>query len=139
MQERNTFFELSSKCILYKNLVDGFHIQYYLTKSLSMQCIKFLSKYRLCSHKLNIESGRFIQRVRNERICNLCDQNDIEDEFHFILKCPKYDALRRRYIKRYYYTHSSVFKLVQLLSTQNVKELSNLGKFLKYATELRLQ
>ena len=32
------------------------------------------------------------------------------------------------YIKSYYRTRPSVFKLVQLLSTENVKELCNLGK-----------
>ena len=62
---------------------------------------------------------------------------DIEDEFHFILKCPFYVELRKRYIKHYYYTKPSVFKLVQLLSAENTKELNNLGKFLVQAEKLR--
>ena len=33
--------------------------------------------------------------------------------------------------------HPAVFKLVQLLSTENVKELCNLGKFLINAYKLR--
>ena len=41
------------------------------------------------------------------------------------------------YIKKYYYQKPSMFKLVNLLSTQNVKELCNLGNFLKKATLAR--
>ena len=41
------------------------------------------------------------------------------------------------YIKKYYYQKPSMFKLVNLLSTQNVKELCNLGKFLIKATLAR--
>ena len=37
----------------------------------------------------------------------------------------------------YYRTRPSVFKLVQLLSTENVKELCNLGKFLINAYKLK--
>ena len=37
----------------------------------------------------------------------------------------------------YYRTRPSVFKLAQLLSTENVKEISNLGKFLINSYKLR--
>jgi hypothetical protein len=62
--------------------------------------------------------------------------NDIEDQFHFILKCPLYKDLRKRYIKQFYCVKPSVFKLIKLLSVNNVSELSNLGNYLKYATQL---
>ena len=68
--------------------------------------------------------------LRENRLCTFCNQNDIEDEFHFILKCPFYSNLRHTYIKPCYYRNPSVFKLVQLLSVQNVKDLRNLGKYL---------
>ena len=38
------------------------------------------------------------------------------------------------YIEKYYYQKPSMFKLENLLSTQNVKELCNLGKFLTKVT-----
>ena len=41
------------------------------------------------------------------------------------------------YIKKYYYQKPSTFKLVNLLSTQNVKELCNLGNFLIKSTLAR--
>jgi len=62
--------------------------------------------------------------------------NLLEDEVHFILICPVYSDFRKRYIKTYYYRRASVFKPVQLLSA-NTKILTNLGKYLLYATDKR--
>ena len=42
-----------------------------------------------------------------------------------------------RYVKRFYYTKPSVFKLIKLLSVDNTKELNNLGIFLVQAEKLR--
>lgn len=61
----------------------------------------------------------------------------LEDEFHFILQCNIYIELRRKFIKKYYWCRPSAFKLVQLLSIENTKELCNLGKYLFNAFKIR--
>jgi hypothetical protein len=48
----------------------------------------------------------------------MCNNNDIEDEYHFILECSKYVEIGRKYIKPYYCINPSAFKLTQLLSVQ---------------------
>ena len=63
--------------------------------------------------------------------------NEIEDEYHFILHCPIYDTFRKQYIMKYYYRNSSVYKLLQLLSTENIKELRGLGHFPIAANNIR--
>ena len=55
----------------------------------------------------------------------------------FILKCNRYNDLRRKYIKQYYWRNPSAYKLVTLLSGRNVKELNNFGKYLCLAVKLR--
>ena len=127
----------SSKGALYQHLVDNFTLQFYLRKSLDTRCQIYIAKFRLSSHNLNIESGRFHNVTRRNRICNLCQLQDIEDEFHFILKCPIYNEYRQKFVKRYYRTRPSVFKLTQLLSTNNGKELNKLGKYLYFAYNKR--
>ena len=87
--------------------------------------------------QLNIEIGRYRNIERNQRVCTSCNSVDIEDEYHFILKCSYYIDLREKYIKVYYYKNPSMYKLVQLLSVTNQKELSNLGKYLKAANKRR--
>ena len=50
---------------------------------------------RCSSHKLMIEKGRYINLERNQRVCSVCNLNDIEDEFYFILRCPTYNNVRK--------------------------------------------
>ena len=126
----------SPKCFLYKNIVDNFTLQFYLCKPIPVTLKRMLSKIRLSSHQLLIESGRHYNIPRNERMCPLC-RMELEDEYHFILKCSFYSELRSRFIKKYYWKRPSFFKFVQLLSTNNVKDLSNLGKFIKHGFDLR--
>ena len=125
-----------NKCFLYKHIVNKISLQIYLQKCIPKKYVKYLTMFRLSSHSLAIETGRYQGVLNVNRVCKFC-KDDIEDEFHFILKCPTYQNFRSKYIKSYYRTRPSVFKLVQLLSTENVKELCNLGKFLINAYKLR--
>ena len=74
---------------------------------------------RVSAHNRNIETGRFYNLVRHERVCSMCNLNVVKDEYHFILQCEKYIDVRRRYLKKYYWQMPSCFKLVQLLSVRN--------------------
>ena len=94
---------------------------------LSVKNIKLLAKFRLSSCKLNAITGKY-KNNDNNKLCKMCDLNDIEDEFHFVLVCPKYLILRQKYIKPYFYKKPSVYKLCQLLSS-NRNSLTNLCKF----------
>ena len=129
----------SSKGYLYQHLVDNSGMQFYLRKPIENKYKKSISRIRMSSHKLNIESGRYNNIARVNRVCTLCNHRDVEDEFHFILKCPFYADLRTKYIKQYYFRRPSVFKLIQLLSVKNVKELNNVGKFIHFAFKRRLE
>ena len=132
-----SYINESARGNLYRHLVDNFCLQFYLCKPIDFQYKKFITRFRISAHNLNIETGRYYNENRNNRLCTLCNLNDIEDEFHFILKCPFYHDIRIKYIKKYYYNRPSVWKLVQLLSVQNLKELYNLGKFLFLSSKRR--
>ena len=43
-----------------------------------------------------IETGRHTRPKMKieDRICNRCDTNSIEDEFHYIMKCPQHTQAR---------------------------------------------
>ena len=91
---------------------------------------------QLSAHSLISETGRYSNIPVEQRLCEYC-KSDIEDEFHLILKCPLYNRLRCQYIKSYYRRNPSMYKLINLLNTNNVKELCMLGKFLHHALKLR--
>ena len=70
---------------------------------------------------LRIEYGRYgIYRIEKaERKCMYCASNDIEDEFHFVIKCSFYIDIRIRFINKYVYTKPSVLKFIDLVSSKN--------------------
>ena len=43
---------------------------------------------------LRVETGRFANVQLENRICEICDQNVIEDECHFLFECVKYADIR---------------------------------------------
>ena len=47
------------------------------------------------NHRLNIEYGKYAKITVHLRSCNICNSIEIEDEFHLICVCDKYDALRK--------------------------------------------
>ena len=51
-----------------------------------------LSSFRISTHRLRIERGRYCEEKSEERLCNFC--NIIEDEIHFLCDCKRYLELR---------------------------------------------
>ena len=90
-----------------------------------------LSRLRLCSHSLEIESGRYNNIDRTDRICKLCNMNVVESEFHFVLCCPLYTELRRKYNMPCAW--STINKFVNIMSSNNVKCIRNLAKYVHFA------
>ena len=54
------------------------------------------SRLRVSNHKLEIELGRFKNIPPEERYCRLCNLNQVEDKFHFIMSCSVYSEHREQ-------------------------------------------
>ena len=101
----------------------------YLYKIHTLANRKAMTKLRLSSHKLLIERGSWLNILRKDRLCTLC--NKLEDEFHVICECPRYDTCIKLYIKPYYVRKPSMAKLVQLLNTDNISKMQKLAILIK--------
>ena len=112
-------------------------MQPYLRKPIQNNIRKHISRIRLSSHCLNVEIGRYQYKNRQDRLCESCTTQQIEDEFHFVLQCPKYVQLRKKYLNVYYYKSPSTFKLLQLLGSRHIPTLVGLGKYILHALMLR--
>ncbi len=53
-----------------------------------------ISQLRLGVLPLRIETGRFTRLEVHERLCEVCDKNQVEDEAHFLFHCDMYNDLR---------------------------------------------
>ena len=58
-----------------------------------------LTKIRLSSHWFPIETGRYSRPIipREQRICNLCNNNNMGDETHCMFKCKKNINIKRTF------------------------------------------
>jgi len=60
----------------------------------------FTAQLRSGTLPLHVETGRFRNIKLENRICSLCQLNEIEDEVHFLFKCPLYNEVRERWLHR---------------------------------------
>ena len=80
----------------YKSLKDTFGYEHYLDLS-NFESRKGIAKLRFSTHALEIEKGRHCNKPRQERLCSLCDLNEVETEEHFLIKCRTFFILRNIY------------------------------------------
>ena len=62
---------------------------------------KYLSMLRLSCHPLKIETGRYRKIPQELRLCDFCNLNEIENEYHMIMRCKLYDNLRDNFFSAY--------------------------------------
>ena len=94
-----------------------------------------LSRFRLCSHSLEIECGRYNRVARNDRKCKLCNQNTVESEYHFMLCCPVYSELRSKY--NISITWPTLIKFRNIMSCKNYTMIQNTAKYIHAAMKIR--
>ena len=61
----------------------------------------------------------------------------MEDEYHFVIECQRYTDLRKKYIPKYYWQRPSMLKFVDLINSNNNRNIKNLGTFVYQAFKLR--
>ena len=126
----------SSKLSLYVNYKLTFEHKIYLECVTIRKFRNALSKLRTSSHDLEIERGRYLNIEKKQRQCKLCN-NDIETEFHFVLKCPILLHIREKYIPPKFYKYPSINKFNILMSSKKECIIKNLAIFLYYAFKER--
>ena len=78
----------------YKLIKQTFGIELYLEHLVDKDLRRGLCSFRISTHKLRIEHGRYYGEKPEERLCDSC--NIIENEIHFLCKCNKYNSLRKK-------------------------------------------
>ena len=116
-----------SKNRLYRKLYEEKFSNQYLFDIKEKYIRSSISKFRLGSHNLMIERGKWKGKELIDRECSLCGK--LEDEYHVVIECPRYKELRKLYIPQHLTKRPSMLKLTQFLNTENANEITAFGKF----------
>ena len=101
---------------------------------LNIRKFRFIyASFRCSSHDLEIEKGHYNNIERNQRLCRICNDNSIEDEYHVLLCCDQYIDLRVTYLPCKYFTNPTQHKFTILMATQNEKLIKSVATYLHYA------
>ena len=92
-----------------------------------------LSQLRYGILPLRIETGRYINEKREERICTLCNTNNIESVEHFLFDCSLYDTKRLEFMHK---AQNCIVNWENLTQSECLTQLFNLmpralGKYVK--------
>ena len=83
----------------YCKLKHVFEMEPYLTTITSYNIRSIFSKFRLSSHVLAIEKGRHNNVPAEDRICQVCNSGEVEDELHLFFQCSLYNNERSTFYK----------------------------------------
>ncbi len=85
-----------SKLDLLTKMKTCFGVESYLKVNMDRYDKSLLSQFRYGILPLELETGRYKNIARENRICTLCNTG-IEDQIHFALKCPIYNDIRNEF------------------------------------------
>ena len=83
-----------SKLRTYKLFKENYNVENYVEINLPRNLRSGLARLRSGTLPIRVKTGRFEQLPINERLCKICNQNMVEDEYHFVFECVAYDVLR---------------------------------------------
>ena len=95
-------------------------------------------QFRLCNHKFPIQLLRQRDVPREERLCTLCNSNDVGDEFHYLFKCENAAVKEKRasLLPKYFQHHPNVIKFNEIMNISSKRKMINLSKFIRFILSL---
>ena len=77
-----------------------FQKEKYLSVIDNVDIRKCFMSFRISSHKLEIERGRYKKLAVKDRLCKLCNTGAVEDERHLLFNCSSYHTLRYEFFEK---------------------------------------
>jgi exonuclease III len=129
----------------YKKFKVVFGRETYLDTIRNKNIRRSIAKLRTSSHKLHIETGRYEKPYKTValRTCNVCHNNEVEDEEHFLMTCSAYSAEREKLfiLARKHCQNFDVLtpenKMIWLFSNENGMIIRSLAEYIHICFDLR--
>ena len=104
---------------------------YKIIKQKKLYCCQLLisSSVEEACTQYPIETGRWKNVTIQNRICPLCNNVDIGDEFHYIFTCTFFKNLRNRFLPSFCQSKPNIYKLLKLFNSKKAAILRRLSIF----------
>ena len=124
---------MKSELELYNSIKSEYGVENFLLLNIYKYEKSLLSELRYGILPLRVETGRFCNEKREERVCTLCKTNTVESVEHFLFECSIDDAQRLSFINK---VHNDIDNWEQLTHQECLKQLFQLkpralGKYVK--------
>ena len=135
---RNQLVNQNGKLRTYVQIKANFGFENYLDLLTELKLRRCITKFKISCHKLKIESGRYTKPVTpvDDRICDRCNNSEVDDESHFFNNCTKFSETRKTLFDTIkesnvnFHQLSSFHKLLWTFNCENKAILNTLCKFL---------
>jgi len=87
-------------------------LPHYLSGRLPADVMRDVARFRLSSHYLKVETGRWHEIPRRDRVCDMCGLGQVQDEHHVLLECPVMADIRGRFDSVLDFAGGDVHKLM---------------------------
>ena len=87
--------------------------------------------------KLAIETDRWHNIDQDDRKCNVCQLNEVGDEFHYLFKCQHFNDIREGLLPQIIFGLVIPSPLKQIMNEVDERKLINLAKFPKYVLDCK--
>ena len=109
-------------------------MKHYLNFIMNDKSVIQILKLRTGNHILFVETDRYKnRRTYNERTCNLCSMQKIQDLHHVIIECPKFNEQRSQLLK--FLTLGNKNDFYYQLSVISEKQMKSITTFMEGVQE----
>ena len=146
----NQFIQTSDRCMFTERKLNYFSMfKEDFGVSKYIECIPKRSQYTLMAKcrlgvlDLEIEKGRWENKPREERLCQVCPFSEIEDEAHFMFSCGAYEQQRATFLQKIDQFLPNFQKLpdrkkyITIMKSTDSKVVAEVGKFLLQIHKIR--
>ena len=118
--ERN--LRLQDKLCTYRDFKQVWGTETYVRELQDFRLRSALARFRCSNHNLRIEKDRGLKHI-SDRKCERC--NCIEDEYHCLAKCPKYEDIRQKYLGQVRIeTYSDFIDVMKTEETDTIRKVA---------------
>ena len=119
----------------YTSIKFNLELEWFLKLDIPRYVIRQISRLRSGLLHIEVNQGRWKRTELENRTCQICNLNVLEDEYHIIFICPVYVSYRLPLFRKFNIRHYQSIR--DIFERRNVELLIALAKYIKQILEFR--